>query len=104
MKDFVLIKNTGLSVLGIMALSSCQTKLETKQKQPNIIYILADDLGYAELGCYGQKQIETPNIDKLAENGIRFTQHYSGTAVSAPSRCVLPVSYTHLTLPTILRV
>lgn len=89
MKDFVLIKNTGLSVLGIMTLFSCQTKPETKQKQPNIIYILADDLGYAELGCYGQKQIETPNIDKLAENGMRFTQHYSGTAVSAPSRCVL---------------
>lgn len=57
--------------------------------KPNIIYILADDLGYADLGCYGQKSIETPNIDKLSEAGVRFTQHYSGTAVSAPSRCVL---------------
>lgn len=56
---------------------------------PNIIYILADDLGYGELGCYGQQKIETPNIDKLAENGIRFTQHYSGSAVCAPARCNL---------------
>lgn len=57
--------------------------------RPNIIYILADDLGYAELGCYGQEKIETPNIDLLSSSGIRFTQHYSGTAVSGPSRCVL---------------
>ena len=59
------------------------------QQKPNIIYILADDLGYAELGCYGQQKIETPNIDRLAENGIRFTQHYSGSPVSAPSRAIL---------------
>lgn len=57
--------------------------------KPNIIYILADDLGYAELGCYGQEKIETPNIDRLAERGLRFTQHYSGSPVCAPSRCVL---------------
>lgn len=57
-------------------------------KKPNIIYILTDDLGYAELGCYGQEKIETPNIDKLAERGIRFTQNYSGSPVSAPSRCI----------------
>lgn len=57
--------------------------------KPNIIYILADDLGYGELGCYGQKKIETPNIDRLAANGIRFTQHYSGSPVCAPSRCAL---------------
>lgn len=56
---------------------------------PNIIYILADDLGYNELGCYGQTKIQTPNIDALAQNGMRFTQHYSGQAVCAPSRCVL---------------
>lgn len=56
---------------------------------PNIIYILADDLGYAELGCYGQEKIKTPHIDHLAAEGIRFTQHYSGNAVCAPSRCVL---------------
>lgn len=57
--------------------------------KPNIIYILADDLGYGELGCFGQELIETPNIDKLAETGIKFTQHYSGAPVCAPSRCVL---------------
>lgn len=58
-------------------------------KKPNIIYILADDLGYAELGCYGQTKIKTPSLDKMAANGIRFTQHYAGNAVCAPSRCVL---------------
>jgi len=56
---------------------------------PNIIYLLADDLGYKELGCYGQKWIKTPNIDRIAAEGIRFTQHYSGNAVCAPSRCCL---------------
>lgn len=58
-------------------------------QKPNIIYILADDLGYGELGCYGQTKIETPNIDALAASGIRFTQHYSGAPVCAPARCVL---------------
>jgi len=57
--------------------------------KPNIIYFLADDLGYAELGCYGQKIIRTPNLDRMTAEGIRFTQHYSGQAVCAPSRCVL---------------
>ncbi|MDP7134827.1 MAG: arylsulfatase [Planctomycetota bacterium] len=56
---------------------------------PNIIFILADDLGYEELGCYGQKKIRTPNIDRLASEGMRFTRHYSGSPVCAPSRCVL---------------
>src|SRR5690349_12813229 len=56
------------------------------QQKPNIVYILADDLGYGDLGCYGQKLIETPNLDKLAANGIRFTQFYAGTSVCAPSR------------------
>ena len=59
------------------------------EQKPNIIYILADDLGYAELSCYGQEKIETPNIDRLAANGIRFTQHYTGSPVCAPARCVL---------------
>jgi len=56
---------------------------------PNIIYILADDLGYGEIGAYGQEIIETPNIDALAKNGMLFTQHYSGSSVCAPSRSVL---------------
>jgi arylsulfatase A len=58
-------------------------------KKPNIIYILADDLGYAELSCYGQTKIRTTNLDKMAAQGLRFTQHYAGNAVCAPSRCVL---------------
>ncbi|MEM6631382.1 MAG: arylsulfatase [Bacteroidota bacterium] len=57
--------------------------------QPNIIYILADDLGYGDLSCYGQKKFSTPHIDRLAEEGIRFLQHYSGNTVCAPSRSAL---------------
>ncbi|HEA20934.1 hypothetical protein LCGC14_0901290 [marine sediment metagenome] len=56
---------------------------------PNIIYILADDLGYGDLSCYGQEKFETPNIDKLASEGMLFTQHYSGSTVCAPSRSAL---------------
>ncbi len=59
------------------------------KRKPNIIYILADDLGYGELGSYGQQLIETPNLDNLAANGMRFTQHYAGAPVCAPSRCIL---------------
>jgi hypothetical protein len=58
-------------------------------QKPNIIFILADDLGYGELGCYGQEKIKTPNLDQLAREGMRFTQCYAGTAVCAPSRCSL---------------
>jgi arylsulfatase A len=55
----------------------------------NVVFILADDLGYGELGCYGQKKIRTPHIDRLASQGVRFTRHYSGAPVCAPARCVL---------------
>jgi arylsulfatase A-like enzyme len=58
-------------------------------RRPNIVFILADDLGYGDLGCYGQKQIETLSIDRLAAEGIRFTQCYAGSTVCAPSRCCL---------------
>jgi arylsulfatase len=54
-----------------------------------VVYVLADDLGYGELGCYGQERIRTPHLDRLAREGIRFTQHYSGAPVCAPARCVL---------------
>lgn len=57
--------------------------------KPNIIYILADDLGYGDLGSYGQTQIATPHLDAMANGGLRFTDHYSGATVCAPSRCVL---------------
>lgn len=62
---------------------------EARDAKPNVVLIVADDLGYRELGCYGQKRIRTPNLDRLAEQGTRLTQHYSGNAVCAPSRCVL---------------
>jgi arylsulfatase A-like enzyme len=57
--------------------------------RPNIVFILADDLGYGDIGCYGQTRIRTPNLDRLAAQGLRFTTHYSGQNVCAPSRCVL---------------
>ncbi|TWU21071.1 Arylsulfatase [Novipirellula galeiformis] len=57
--------------------------------RPNIVFIMADDLGYGELGCYGQEKIRTPNLDRLASEGMRFTQHYTGAPVCAPARCVL---------------
>jgi arylsulfatase A len=59
------------------------------QEKPNIVFILADDLGYGELGCYGQTKIRTPRLDRLAAEGARFTQFYAGSAVCAPSRCAL---------------
>ncbi len=58
-------------------------------KLPNIIFILADDLGYGDLGCFGQTKIKTPNLDQLAKEGVRFTQSYAGSTVCAPSRCAL---------------
>lgn len=61
--------------------------------KPNIIYIMTDDLGYGDLGCYGQQRIKTPQIDQLAEEGMRFSQFYAGSTVCAPSRCVLMTGY-----------
>src|SRR5450759_37160 len=62
---------------------------QTKNPLPNIVYILADDLGYGDLSCYGQQKFSTPNIDRLAREGMLFTQHYTGCTVSAPSRSCL---------------
>jgi len=62
-------------------------------RKPNIIFILADDLGYGDLGCYGQKKIKTPNLDRMAAEGIRFTDAYAGSTVCAPSRCALMTGY-----------
>ncbi|MEX2138620.1 MAG: arylsulfatase [Pirellulales bacterium] len=77
-----------VAVVGVMATLAVGAVAAAAEK-PNVILILADDLGYAELGCYGQKKIRTPNIDRLAQQGMRFTQYYSGSPVCAPSRCVL---------------
>ena len=60
-----------------------------ESRRPNVIFILADDLGYGDIGCFGQKKIRTPNLDRMAAEGMKFTQHYAGNAVCAPSRCVL---------------
>jgi arylsulfatase A len=65
------------------------TQGQQKIGKPNIIYIYADDLGYGELGSYGQKKIKTPYLDQMAREGMRFTQHYSSAPVCAPSRCML---------------
>ncbi len=59
------------------------------EPKPNVIFILADDLGYGDVGCFGQTKIATPNIDRLAAEGVRFTQAYAGATVCAPSRCCL---------------
>lgn len=75
-------KNMLLPVVAGMACMSVAA-----QEKMNIVFILADDLGIGDLGCYGQTRIKTPNLDWMAENGMVFTQHYSGAAVSAPSRC-----------------
>jgi len=74
---------------GPSAFTDQSTPKATANRPPNILFILADDLGYAELGCYGQQKIKTPHLDRLASQGMRFTQHYSGSPVCAPSRCVL---------------
>ncbi len=88
-RDFLKAAGFGATSL-LLSCNNIQNTTSAKhKKKPNIVYILADDLGYAELGCYGQKKIKTPNIDKLATEGMRFTQHYSGNPVCAPSRCAL---------------
>ncbi len=72
-----------------LALASCASLATAQTDKPNIVFILADDLGYGEVGCYGQNKIKTPHIDKLATEGMKFTQHYTGAPVCAPARCVL---------------
>ena len=65
-------------------MSACSSQQEAQK--PNIIYIMCDDLGYNDLACYGQQYINTPNLDRMASEGMRFTQAYAGSPVSAPSR------------------
>lgn len=88
--------NHKLSILfGLIILLGCHktqnkpTIINEKSAKPNIIYILADDLGYADVSIYGQSKFDTPNIDKMAKEGMLFTQHYAGSTVCAPSRSVL---------------
>ncbi len=79
-----------LSCLGILLFSLATPLVRADTPRPaNVILIIADDLGYADLGCYGQKKIRTPSLDRMAAEGMRFTQNYCGSPVCAPSRCCL---------------
>jgi arylsulfatase A-like enzyme len=93
MSTFDNTRRSFLKALGLGAASVATpgwlAAFEAAESKPNIIFILADDLGYADLGCYGQKEIKTPNIDHLAAEGMRFTNCYAGSTVCAPSRSVL---------------
>lgn len=85
MKHFICV-----SSLFLLTLCLCGKTVEAADaSHPNIIYIMCDDLGYGDLGCYGQKVIQTPNLDRMAAEGMRFTDHYSGHTVCRPSRLVL---------------
>ena len=75
--------------LGAAAAAAVAMRSRAQTRPPNVIFILADDLGYGDLGCYGQQRIATPNIDAMAASGLRFTQAYAGSTVCAPSRCSL---------------
>lgn len=81
--------STNRCVLFLAFIVSFGLSATAQDRRPNVVFILADDLGYRELGSFGQKLIKTPNLDRLAEQGMRLTQHYAGNAVCAPSRCVL---------------
>ncbi|MEJ6764704.1 MAG: sulfatase-like hydrolase/transferase, partial [Flavobacteriaceae bacterium] len=83
------IKITLRIFLGFLLLINLACSYSESDNRPNIIYILADDLGYGEIGVFGQKLIETPNIDNLAKTGMIFTDHYTGSPVCAPARSVL---------------
>lgn len=84
------------ALLFLLIFAACQSNTskeeesgESIKRLPNIVYILADDLGYGDLSCYGQTHFQTPHIDQLAADGLKFTQHYAGTTVCAPSRSAL---------------
>lgn len=89
MNTNLLLGSAFLTGLVIQQPVSAQKKKMKEYKRPNVVFILADDLGYGDLSCYGQEKFVTPHIDRLAQNGMRFTQCYSGTTVSAPSRSCL---------------
>lgn len=79
----------GVVILATLPVVSTRAAAPKSPALPNVIFILADDLGYCDLGCFGQKLIQTPNIDQFAKEGMRFTQAYAGATVCAPSRCSL---------------
>ena len=78
------------SAAGTAALAGCAGQPpDSGSRPPNIVFVMADDLGYGELGCYGQTKIRTPRIDRMAAEGMRFSDAYSGCSVCAPARSVL---------------
>jgi arylsulfatase A-like enzyme len=81
-------RKLSFAICASYAVLSC-AQVPGKDRVPNIVYILADDLGYGDLGCYGQQRFSTPNIDRIARDGMLFRQHYTGCTVSAPSRSSL---------------
>lgn len=88
--SLVLVSGTMMLALGTGCHSNTSEEANKEEQQkPNIIFILCDDMGYGDLACYGQKYIETPNLDRLAAEGMLFTQAYAGSPVSAPSRASL---------------
>ena len=89
MKSTYLLSLLGVCSTATLVAACSNSKKETDASKPNIIFILADDMGYGDLSCYGNKYIQTPNLDRLAETGTRFRQCYAGSAISSPSRCAL---------------
>jgi len=91
-RQFIKLTATGTIVAGLT-----QNRLlsATTKRPPNIVFIMADDLGYGHLSCYGQEKFQTPNIDRLAAEGMKFTQYYAGYTVCAPSRSVLMTGLHH---------
>lgn len=91
------LKSTCIGLIGLLFLFQLTRGVAQDSKnagslqvgKPNVIYIYADDLGYGEVGAYGQQKIKTPNLDQMAKDGLRFTQHYTSTPVCAPARCML---------------
>jgi len=92
MKKRMIMSAVGLCLLGT-ALPSIGADNQTKSDRPNIIFIMVDDMGYRNLGCYGSKTILTPHIDKMCSEGVKFTDCYSGAAVCAPARSTLMTGY-----------
>ncbi|MEC7725721.1 MAG: sulfatase-like hydrolase/transferase, partial [Planctomycetota bacterium] len=90
-----MLRHLSTALLALAAISSAcanhqsSTPSSAVKRQPNVVFVMADDLGYGELGSFGQQKIRTPRLDKLATQGMRLTRHYCGSPVCAPSRCVL---------------
>ena len=82
------IKGYLMAATGLAAAQQTEAQQATPER-PNVVFILADDMGYGDLACYGNKHIQTPNIDRLARTGTSFTQAYAGSGISSPSRCSL---------------